>query len=454
MAIKAWSHFKGKEAVQRRGAVLESLTRAGIATLPLDREAVAGIGVLFFDEVSQGLCTFLREVSRHGLERVLAIAVSPSLLSDSNAWLLLDAGVSDVLVWDESQDTATQVALRLERWSAVDDLLNSSVVRDNLVGRSPIWRSILRQVVEVALFTDGSVLVLGESGTGKELVARLIHTLDSRAKKRELVTLDCTTIVPELSGSEFFGHERGAFTGAVGPREGAFALANGGTLFLDEIGELPLGLQAQLLRVIQEHSYKRVGGNKWQRTHFRLVCATNRDLPQTISSGHFRSDLYYRIASCVFRLPPLRERPDDILPLAKHFLAESHTEKEPPELDEPVQQYLLKRAYPGNVRELKQLMTRMSHRHVGDGSISVGDIPEDERPHNGSMETDWHDERFDNTIRRALTLGASLKEISQYASDAAIRIAVGDAEGNLQRAAHKLGVTDRALQMRRANRRM
>src|SRR4029077_5747912 len=146
------------------------------------------------------------------------------------------------------------------------------------------------------------------------IVARLIHLLDARPNKRDLVVLDCSTVVPELSGSEFFGHERGAFTGALTERHGAFALANGGTLFLDEIGELPLPLQAQLLRVVQEHSYKRIGGNKWHRTDFRLVCATNRDLLGLVCGGEFRADLYYRIASFVCKLPALRERAEDIIP--------------------------------------------------------------------------------------------------------------------------------------------
>ena len=312
----------------------------------------------------------------------------------------------------------------------------------------------MRQIVEVARFTDASVLILGESGTGKELIARLIHTLDPRAKKRDLVVLDCTTIVPELSGSEFFGHERGAFTGAVTPRDGAFVLADGGTLFLDEVGELPLGLQAQLLRVVQEHTYKRVGDNTWQRTDFRLVCATNRDLLQEVQQGRFHCDLYYRLANWICKLPSLRERPEDILPLAQHFLTELRPDKKPPELDEPVRDYLVRRDFPGNVRDLKQLVSRISYRHVGEGPITVGDIPEDERPAEEFAQRDWRDGFFEQAIRRALTMGGGLKEISQAASDTAIRITVSDEEGNLQRAARRLGVTDRALQMRRANQRV
>src|SRR5262249_51814424 len=147
-----------------------------------------------------------------------------------------------------------------------------------LIGDSPAWRRLVRRIVEVARFTDAAVLITGETGTGKELVARLVHALDPRTTKRKLVLLDCTTIVPPLSGGAFFGHERGASTGATPTRDGAFALADGGTLFLDEVGELPLALQAELLRVVQEGTYKRVGSNEWRETQFRLVCATNREL--------------------------------------------------------------------------------------------------------------------------------------------------------------------------------
>src|SRR5262249_5035658 len=143
-----------------------------------------------------------------------------------------------------------------------------------------------------------------------------------------------------LSGSEFFGHERGAFTGAVSQRDGAFALADGGTLFLDEVGELPLPLQAQLLRVVQERTYKRVGGNTWHRTNFRLVCATNRDLLAQVGRGEFRADLYYRIASFVCKLPPLRQRLDDVIPLAEYFLRQMYPNGEPPQLDDAVRAYL------------------------------------------------------------------------------------------------------------------
>jgi len=258
--------------------------------------------------------------------------------------------------------------------------------------------------------------------------------------------------VPELSGSEFFGHERGAFTGAAAARKGAFALADTGTLFLDEVGELPLNLQAELLRVIQERTYKRIGGNSWQKTDFRLVCATNRNLIEEQSRDRFRRDLYYRIATYTCHLPPLCERREDILVLAKHFIEQLHPDN-PPDLDEAVRQYFLTREYPGNVRDLKQLVTRMVQHHVGPGAITVGDIPEDERPPGGDRFGRWDEEGLELAVRSALASGVNLKEIERTAGELAERIVIEEEQGNLQRAAARLGVTDRALQMRRASRR-
>jgi transcriptional regulator with GAF, ATPase, and Fis domain len=366
---------------------------------------------------------------------------------------LLYAGASDVLAWPGACDCASLLAAKLERWQQIDEQLQTPYIRERLVGRSLAWIRALRQIVELAQFADAPVLITGESGTGKELAARLIHALDPRVANQQLVVLDCTTIVPELAGSEFFGHERGAFTGAAGARDGAFALAHKGVLFLDEVGELPLSLQAQLLRVIQERTYKRVGGNAWQQTEFRLVCATNRDLHREVAEGRFRQDLYYRIASCVCMLPPLRDRIDDILPLARHFMRELRPEEDLPDLDEPVNAYLVKRPYPGNVRDLKQLVTRMLYRHAHCGLITIGDIPEDERPSLDEQSIDWRDDYFERAIQRALITGAGLKEISRAAEELAVQIAVRNEKGNLQRAANVLGVTDRALQMRRANQR-
>jgi len=181
-----------------------------------------------------------------------------------------------------------------------------------------------------------------------------------------------------------------------------------------------------------------------------LVCATNKSLPQAIERGEFRSDLYYRIASWVFCVPSLHERREDILPLAQHFLRAFRPDDPRLEFDAPVRDYLLGRSYAGNVRDLRQLIARISSRHVGPGPITAGDIPADERPQGDAIRVSWRDGEFEGAIRHALALGVGLKEISQAAADTAMRIAVDAENGNLQLAARRLGVTDRALQMRRA----
>ncbi len=407
-------------------------------------------GLLVIDQNRADVYEFLKYVTNMGCERVLVMIANTSGLYSDEVWQLIRAGATDVLSWEESCDICKIINEKIERWTAVDRLLESPLVKDNLVGESTIWKGVLRQIIEASCYTDASILIQGESGTGKELVARLIHTIDNRHDKGDLVVQDCTTIVPELSGSEFFGHERGAFTSANSSRKGAFALANGGTLFLDETGELPLLLQAQLLRVIQEGTFKKVGGNEWCNTCFRLICATNKNLLQEIERGQFRQDLYYRIAGWVCTLPPLRNRPSDVLPLVEHFLRQHRPDKPFLKLDQSVRQYFLERQYPGNIRELSKLVAHIVHRHVGDGPITVGDIPEDERPVGNSGSMNWRNDNFDNCVQQALTSGVGLKEIGRLAEDTAVSLAIQAEQGNLKRAARILGVSDRALQLRRA----
>jgi transcriptional regulator with GAF, ATPase, and Fis domain len=447
-----WHRFVEVGDSLRRSGILQALTHESVRMHALASDNPAGPGILFFEKTSQQLCEYVRAFSRNGMQRVLAVGMSQSAFTGNAVWQLLRSGASDVFSWDHSLHPAREIAARFERWASVDEAVASPLVAEHLVGSNPDWISVLRQIVEVATFTDASVLITGESGTGKELVARLIHSLDAHRHKRDLVVLDCTTIVQELSGSEFFGHERGAFTGAIAVREGAFALANGGTLFLDEVGELPLLLQAELLRAVQERTYKRVGSNVWQQTDFRLVCATNRDLLLEEAQGRFRRDLYYRIASWTCRLLPLRERQEDILPLAQHFLRQLRSDEDL-EMDQAVRDYLCERSYPGNVRDLKQVVSRMSYRHVGPGPLTAGDIPKEERPSTEMVCCDWCHGPFERAICKALESGVGLKEISHTTVDTAIQLAVSNADGNLSRAARQLRVTDRALQMRRAARR-
>lgn len=449
--ISVWLHCQNEERPLSRQAITRALAGEGVKCQRREEDPRPELGLFFFDEETPDLIEFIQDFSHDGYYRLLVVATHKRALAGNQPWKLMQAGASDVMAWDASDEPAATIAARLQRWKAVDDLVDSPLVRDNLVGRSRAWVMVLRQVIELARYTDASVLITGESGTGKELIARLIHTLDTRVNKRELVILDCTTVVPDLSGSEFFGHERGAFTHAVASRDGAFALADRGSLFLDEVGELPLPLQAELLRIVQERSYKRIGSNNWKRVNFRLICATNRNLQEEQARGAFRLDFYHRIASWTCKLPSLNERREDIIPLTQHFLGQMHAPGETPKLDSAVRDYLLLRDYPGNVRDLRQLVIRIAKRHVGRGPITVGDIPEDENPFAAEkMRSDWKDANFQSAIRHALALGVTLKQISNSAAEIAIRVALEDEMGNLQQAAKRLGVTDRALQMRRA----
>jgi transcriptional regulator with GAF, ATPase, and Fis domain len=416
-----------------------------------DGENIARVPGLLFVQKDSEAATL--EILAHQGEQAGPILVIVNRRSDvggQKAWNLMRTGAADLLVLEECEKPVQAIMARLARTAEIEEIVNAPVVRDNLIGESRCWRQLLRQAIEVARFSSASLLLTGESGTGKELIARLLHTLDTRPTKKELVILDCTTVSPELAGSEFFGHERGSFTNAIAARNGLFALAHEGTLFLDEVGELPVALQAELLRAIQERSYKRVGGNTWQQTDFRLVCATNRDLKAEEARGNFRSDFYHRIACARCHLPPLRERRADILPLARHFLQQVINDDQL-DFDPVVKDFLLARDYPGNVRELRQLVQRMAVRHVGPGPVTLGAIPSEDRgiALQACMQ-DWRNTDFQNALRRALGGGLGLQTIREQTADAVIELALEGSEGNLHRAAVRLGVSDRALQMRRA----
>ena len=230
--------------------------------------------------------------------------------------------------------------------------------REAIVGESPALRRVLALIGQVAP-TESTVLIQGETGTGKELVARAIHDRSPR-RERPLVKINCAALPRELVESELFGHEKGAFTGAVQQRRGRFELADGGSLFLDEVGELPLEAQAKLLRVLQEHEFERVGGSHSLHADVRVIAATNRDLQSQVAAGTFRADLYYRLNVFPIMLPPLRDRREDVAPLLRHFAAQASRKLGfPPSgvprafLDEA-----LAYAWPGNIRELENLVER------------------------------------------------------------------------------------------------
>lgn len=228
----------------------------------------------------------------------------------------------------------------------------------DLVGQSAVLQQIVRQIDLVAP-TDASVLILGETGTGKELVAHEIHRRSQR-QGGPLVRVNCASIPRELFESEFFGHVRGSFTGAVKDRAGRFETAEGGTIFLDEVGEIPLDIQNKLLRVLQEKRYERVGDDRTRRADVRILAATNRDRKQAVTAGPFREDLYYRLNVFPIQVPPLRERPDDLPSLAKHFveLATRELKCAKPRLTRAAITKLQDYDWPGNVRELRNVIER------------------------------------------------------------------------------------------------
>ena len=230
--------------------------------------------------------------------------------------------------------------------------------RNQIIGESHALKSVLDKV-ECVASTDATVLVLGETGTGKELIAHAIHNLSSR-REHPFIKLNCAAIPFDLLESELFGHEKGAFTGAIAQRIGRFEMADKGTLFLDEIGDIPLGLQPKLLRVLQEQEFERVGSGQTHKLNVRLVAATHRNLEDMVTRNEFRSDLYYRLNVFPVELPPLRERREDIVPLMRHFVdlygrsLLKTIEHIPPETVSSFVSY----SWPGNIRELQNLVER------------------------------------------------------------------------------------------------
>ena len=231
--------------------------------------------------------------------------------------------------------------------------------RRTLIAESPAMKKILKEVEQVAQ-SNANVFITGESGTGKEVIAHAIHSLSHRSNK-PYIRVNCAAVPEALVESEFFGHEKGAFTGANNKHQGRFELADGGSLLLDEITEVPIGLQAKLLRAIQEQEFERVGGTKMIRVDVRLISTSNRDIRQAIEDKVLREDLYYRLNVVPIQLPPLRERPEDILPLAHHFLSTlcKQNHKNPKSLSKSAERKLLDYRWPGNVRELANIIERV-----------------------------------------------------------------------------------------------
>jgi len=245
----------------------------------------------------------------------------------------------------------------------------------NIIGRSPKMQAIFKLIERVAR-TSSTVLIYGESGTGKELIARAIHFSSPRSEKRFL-SINCGALPENLLESELFGHERGAFTGAVKEKKGLFQEAEGGTLFLDEIGEMAMSMQVKLLRALQERTIRRVGGNREEAVDVRVIAATNRNLQERVAEGEFREDLYYRINVIPLDLPPLRARREDVSLLASFFLTKYSEQMgfETPKISVEVMNALEAYDWPGNVRELENLVERTLALLAGD-TIRLRDLPD------------------------------------------------------------------------------
>ena len=291
---------------------------------------------------------------------VLAVFSRATISDEDFEWLrtIADhaaASLANALAWEEIE------SLR-ERLELENDYLQQQVREEHafgeIIGKSPEIRKVTEQI-ELVAPTDSTVLITGESGTGKELVAREIHRRSSRSE-RPLIKVNCAAIPRELYDSEFFGHTKGSFTGAVRDRVGRFELADGGTLFLDEIGEIPLDLQSKLLRILQEGELERVGEERTRRVDVRIIAATNRDLKTESDVGDFRSDLYFRLSVFPIELPPLVRRTEDIPLLAEHLLAvlSRRAGRETPRLTKANIAQLVSYSWPGNIRELQHVLER------------------------------------------------------------------------------------------------
>jgi DNA-binding NtrC family response regulator len=333
---------------------IEVLTgpNAGLAVEVPGDEARIGTGrgchLLLFDPA----------VSRHHLTlRAGGEGVRVIDAGSRNGTLLDGVKIRDAYARPDSLIAIGNSSLRLRMLDEyVDVPLSSREQIGGLFGQSVAMRRVFTLLERVAE-TDDPVLIEGETGTGKELAAEAIHEESPRGAEA-FVVFDCSSVSPNLIESELFGHVRGAFSGAVSDREGAFEAASGGTLFLDEIGELPLSLQPKLLRALERLEVKRVGSNDVRRFDVRVIAATNRNLAEEAAQGRFREDLYYRLAVVALRMPPLRERPDDIPLLIEHFLSrEKHRVERGPASSELIARFR-SQAWPGNVRELKNAILR------------------------------------------------------------------------------------------------
>ena len=348
-------------------------------------------------------------------------------------------GVYDYLLKPvRPKDLTATVAKALERAALRNEvrLLRREMVRNGhlqgVVGKSPRMLEVYHLIEQVAP-ADAPVLLTGESGTGKEVVARTIHALSGRSEQR-LIAVNCSAIPDELLESEMFGHEKGAFTGAISARRGCFELADGGTLFLDELGEMPVHLQSKLLRVLENGVFKRVGGEREITVDVRIIAATNADLEERLASGEFRRDLYFRLNVFHLHLPPLRDRPEDVPPLVEHFcslIAEQEKMERVVFTDETME-LLMAHDWPGNAREIRNVVHRAMVLGRG-GEVMPHHLPPQIRPRSVRIPAD--------SDQLEVNVGATIAE----AERALILRTLESLGGNKTRAAQVLGISTKTL---------
>jgi len=334
--------------------------------------------------------------------------------------------------------TARNALERRRMWREVHDLRRAVDARWELLGNAPVMADLRRQIAKVAP-TRSRVLITGESGTGKELIARAIHR-NSLVSNGAFVKVNCAAIPPELIESELFGHERGAFTGAVAKKRGLFEVADGGSIFLDEIGDMTLPAQAKVLRVLQTGEFTRVGGEKSMRTDCRVVAATNRDLEAMVKEGSFREDLFFRLNVVPIRSPDLKERLEDVPLLVESFVRECCDENglgyKP--VDEPVFERMKQYDWPGNVRELRNVVERLVI--MSDEVIRERDLP----PYLGGPRAPREKSGGNSGPVTAIDLGRyagkSLREFREEVESEFIRIRLAEFDWNISRTAQALGI--------------
>ena len=359
----------------------------------------------------------------------------------------LRLGASDFLMKPCSPETLSMVIDRISQTAKLmreneylrDEL--AGIEGDEIIAKSPLTKAVFESAGRIAS-SKGTVLITGESGSGKECIAQFIHK-NSPRKDAPFVRVNCAALSPQLLESELFGHEKGAFTGAHKTRPGRFELADGGTILLDELGEISPALQAKLLRVLEEEEFERVGGNTTMKVDVRVIASTNRDLPKEVAEGRFREDLYYRLHVLPVHLPPLRERTEDIAPLALHFAA-LHADKNgrsTPTFTHEALVRLRDWAWPGNVRELENVLQRaivlLEGDEIGSKDLVFGTqspaLPEPERRYS-------HLQTGEEDLGRMLA-NRPIADIERIA----ILATLERTGGNKTEAARRLGVTARTL---------